>query len=188
MFFTKMIIIAIISFCTAIFAACSEKNGNSSFIQSLRAAGRSYGNSFNTTLNDGMETAFFELNINSAEKSFKECEFVPSDSSFVFVVLYVTIKNTFADKDNIKMLYSDFQIEWNGGSAYPEKYFEEGQLPDEYTLEEGESISGKLIFTVPDNAVDMRLTYTENWSDGFCGNSHAMAIEIENYKLDDSEH
>ena len=139
--------------------------------------GRGRGVTYELSQSETVETVFFKLKINSAMESFKEGEFVPKNDFHRFILIDVEIENTFDEKGFITMSYSDFKLAWNNGGVYPEKYFEVGQLPNEYTLEEGQKISGRLVFVVPTGAEGMRLTYDETWSDGFKGNSYAVRID-----------
>lgn len=145
------------------------------------AQDRQYGQSTTYKLEEAMETAFFDLKIDKVEILDEVDGYVTDDPELHFLVLDVTIKNTFADTASIPMSYSDFELTWEGlegNVVYSEEVFAEGQLPDEYEIFKGDSRSGKLIYLVPSSAKNFSFIYLEIWDDDFEGNDYTIAFAL----------
>lgn len=108
----------------------------------IKADGRAHGQTTSHSEGETAKTAFFEYTVNSARMEPELEDYTPTDPNHTFVVVNITVKNTFEDDAKIPMFYTDFTLTWDGmgdTTVYPESEFAEGQLPDEYELFKGES-------------------------------------------------
>ena len=140
----------------------------------MKAEGRGHGETLVFGQDEVMQTAFFDVKINSAKLVPELSEYVPDDEANLFLVVNVTVTDTFADQGKIPMFYSDFELTWaslEGATVYAETSFAEGQLPDEYEIFKNESKTGDLVYIVPGNVTDFAILFYEYWEDDFVGNT-----------------
>ena len=128
-----------------------------------KAEGREYGKEKVYSPDDTIETAFFNLKINSITTESEIEGYVPEDIAHQFIVLNVTIEDT----------------DENFETTFPEYQFYEEQLPDSYDLKYGESKTGNLIFITPRMVTNYQLKYYELWDDNFVGNTYYINFDIE---------
>lgn len=139
----------------------------------MQADGRDYGETFELTTDDVMESAFFDMNINSIRLT-KELEDYVTEDGWTFMVVNVTIENTF-DME-IPMSDADFALLWGEDEGtYPDMDFVDA-LPQEYYIGVGESETGNLIYIIPDSETEFILEYYDLWDDDFEGNTFNMHI------------
>ena len=142
----------------------------------LQADGRDYGQTFELTTDDVMQSAFFDMNINSIRLT-KELEDYVTEDGWTFMVVNVTIKNTF-DME-IPMSDADFALLWGEDEGtYPDPDFVDS-LPTEYYIGVGESETGNLIYIIPDEKNEFILEYYDLWDDDFEGNTFNMHINTD---------
>ena len=152
----------------------------------LQAGGRDYGEVIELTTNDVMHSDFFDLKVNSVATADELEDYVPVDDSYTFLVVNVSITNTF-DQDD-PMSYADFPVVW-GGVTFPVDWEQVGDdeyaipesdfttaLPDEYNIEAGGTVTGDLIYTVPKDLGSVTMEYYDLYSDEFRGNTFLMTI------------
>ena len=134
-----------------------------------KADGREYGEETTYSTEDTVQTAFFKVKVNSVttqdEIQGENDEYVPQDVAHQFVVVNITVENTYEDFDSITMFCDDFELTWE-------------QLPDSYELKYGESKTGNLIFITPRNIKDYQMKYYEIWDDNFIGNTYYINFSI----------
>ena len=146
----------------------------------LNAQGREYGKTYTIGQNETMSCTFFDLKINSVTKADELNDYVPQLDTDMFIIVNVTITNTFKDNtDPIPMYYSDFQVTYDGLAEpwFAESKFTDGQLPDEYYLAQGESATGDFVFIVDRNGQNMKFLYVEYWNDDFEGNTYEILLD-----------
>jgi len=99
------------------------------------------------------------------------------------LVVDVTVRNM--DERAIPMYDTDFQLQWGGEGpadfAYPLPD-KTGQLPAEFPLAVGESVSGKLVYEVPAGSRAFSISYREQFDDGSTGNLFTAYFAIRDGK------
>lgn len=166
----KCLIVLSLLIMTAVLTGCSV------FLY-LQASGRDYGETREYAMDEIMQTAFFDFQINEAKLVREVAGYYPGDDAHQFLILNVTVTNTYEDYGKISMFYGDFELTWDAledAVIYAEEAFSEGQLPDEYDIFKKESRTGDLIFIVPGDVTEFSITYAEYWGDDFVGNTHIM--------------
>ncbi len=116
---------------------------------------------------DTMATAWFTFKINSAKLADDYKGAVQAEDGMKLAVVNVTLTNTF--EEDIPMFDSDFQIQWGDGDDdydYPvtledTSYWTEGMLEDSYVLPAKKSVTGDLVFAVPEGINDFWLAFME---------------------------
>ena len=140
----------------------------------LQAEGREYNKLFTGKMNETLTSAFFEFKITDAATAEELEGLTPISEGYKFVVADVEVKNIF--DETIPVGNYDFNIYWSGGEDIGYEEFFDGMYPDEVDLKVGESLSGKLVFEVPESATDIMVGYTEIWDDDFEGNVYLIEI------------
>jgi hypothetical protein len=118
-------------------------------------------------MGDTMSTAWFTFKINSAKLADDYKGAVQAEAGMKLAVVNVTLTNTF-DED-IPMFDSDFQIQWGEGDDdydYPVtledvSLWTDGMLEDSYILPAKKSVTGDLVFAVPEGIHDFQLAFLE---------------------------
>lgn len=129
-----------------------------------------------------LSTAFFDFQVNSATLTSQLEDYQPSDPNNFFLVVNITVQNTFTDDSSIPMFDTDFALSWPAlgeDSIYCENNFVSAQLPEEYEIFKGESRTGDLVFIVPSGQTDFTLEYLEIYEDEFQGNTFKIGFEVE---------
>lgn len=147
----------------------------------LQADGREYGQTYTFGSGELVKTAFFNFQVNEVSTAAEIEGYAPDDEANQFLIVNVTIENTFEDDSSISMFDTDFQLIWTDlgdTGIYPDLEFAEGQLPEEYQLLKGDSRTGDLIFIVPADVTEFQLKYLEVWSDDFEGNTYLVDIKL----------
>lgn len=175
----KYFLISLLAVSAFIFSGCSVANNAATAIQ---AQGREYGKTFELNEGDVMSTAFFDMVVNSAEIVDEIDGYVPNNDKDTFLVVNITIDNTFDSSDSIPMANADFELGYNGAdenaALFPESEFATNQLPSEYQIEKDSSVTGNLIYVVPNDASDFRIYYYDLWDDNFEGNKYWLPFSV----------
>lgn len=176
-FFTLCIFV----FCGCIMTGCGnkmDKNG------SMTAEdGRSYGGTIKGEEGETLSTAFFDMTIEDSSKyetfQFDDGLYQP-ESGNTYLVVTVVLKNTY-EKD-LPMSITDFTLNYEGADEQPVTGYGKADLKlDDYmenvfTLKQGESITKKILYTVPDKE-EYTLGYLEYYEDKFEGNQFTVALK-----------
>lgn len=132
------------------------------------------------TVGDTLSTAFFDFTVNGAYYFSSIGNAVPSAGN-TYLVLSMTIKNT--QNGELPMFDSDFPLLYGAdfdSMIYPiEDRVDSDQLPDEYTVPEGQSTSGYLVYEVPKGQSGFFLGYQEIFSSGREGEIYLVFIDAE---------
>lgn len=128
-------------------------------------------------LNTVMHTAFFTFALTGAALHSTLGDYMPGLGQAVLAV-DLEVKNTFSEA--IPMFDTDFMLHWGDGEE-DQAYclldtVADDQLPERYDLEKGQSRSGRLYFTVPQDAEDFTLTYLERFDDGTTGDAFSVTF------------
>lgn len=127
-------------------------------------------------LGDTLCTAFFEYTVHDASLCGEYAGYTPA-AGYQLLVANVTVKSTYTYDDNLPMFDTDFQLQWGEGEEdydYPITFYtgetlSADQLPGEYELAYGESITGLLVYEVPADLTEFALAFEESYSDGTTG-------------------
>lgn len=182
----KILVIILAVFLCMITMGCSNIQQKAKEIAiDWKADGREYGKETTYTIEDTIQTAFFKVKVNSVttqdEIQGENDEYVPQDVAHQFIVVNITVENTYDDFDSITMFCDDFELTWEqleGETTFPEYQMNEEQLPDSYELKYGESKTGNLVFITPRNIKDYRMKYYEIWDDNFIGNTYYIDFSV----------
>lgn len=129
-----------------------------------------------------LSTAFFDFQVNSASLVSQLEDYEPTDPNNLFLVVNITVQNTFTDDSSIPMFDTDFALSWpdlGEDSIYCESSFASTQLPEEYEIFKGESRTGDLVFIVPSSQTGFTLEYLEIYEDEFEGNTFKIGFDAE---------
>ena len=129
-----------------------------------------------------LSTAFFDFQVNSASLVTQLEEYEPSDPNNRFLVVNITVQNTFTDDSSIPMFDTDFVLSWpdlGEDSIYCEDNFASTQLPEAYEIFKGESRTGDLVFVVPSGQTSFTLEYLEIYEDEFEGNTFKISFDAQ---------
>ena len=141
------------------------------------ANGRSTGNVYTAGVGEELENSFFAITVRDVTRTSEVYGYTTGVEGMDFLILDVTIRNTFGD--TIDMFTSDFTVEWGSGEdQWDPGFFKtfEDQLEDEWTMADGEEVSGRLYFAAPAGNEDLRLVYTEIWADSFIGDTYRVDL------------
>ncbi len=154
---------------------------------SLKAEdGRSYGGTIKAKMGEKVQTAFFDLTVESAEKSgtfqFEDGLYQANEGQ-TYLVVNVTIKNTY-EKD-LPMSIGDFTLNYKGKekdsviTGYGKADLNQDDFMENiFTLKKGESITKSILFTVDDKD-KYTLCYSEYYEDKFEGDNYEISITPE---------
>lgn len=146
------------------------------------SAGRDSGKTFDAEgYEQSLSTAFFDFQVNSAQMVSELDDYYPSDENNSFLVVNITVDNTFKDDSSIPMFDTDFVLSWpalEGQTVFCEDNFATDQLPEEYEIFKGESRTGNLIFVVPSSQSNFTLEYLEIYEDEFEGNTYKITFDV----------
>lgn len=182
----KLIAIALV-FCALLLpTGCDAKQALDDVSNAAQAQGRPSGETYELKQDETMKTAFFDCKVNSVEMRDAFGGYAPSDDTHKFLVVNLSITNTFEDDTSIPMYYDDFELKWDDlgdNTIFPEPYFlsedsEDEMLPDEYEIFKGESRTGNIVFEVPGDKTEFDLKFYELWSDDFEGNTYFVSLTV----------
>ena len=154
---------------------------------SLKAEdGRSYGGTIKAKMGEKVQTAFFDLTVESAKKSgtfqFEDGLYQANEGQ-TYLVVNVTIKNTY-EKD-LPMSIGDFTLNYKGKekdsviTGYGKADLNQDDFMENiFTLKKGESITKSILFTVDDKD-KYTLCYSEYYEDKFEGDNYEISITPE---------
>lgn len=138
-------------------------------------------------LGDVMHTYFFDFSVNDVYMC-DDYNGRISEEGLSMLVADVTITNSFDSE--IPMSDWDFQLIWGEGDeefAYPITSDSETgealpqvspeQLPAEYSLAQGESINGKLVFDLPEGLSSLSIATMDMYSDDTTGDVYFVDFE-----------
>lgn len=139
----------------------SNSTDNSSKINSFR------NNSGDTTgsVGDTMSTQWFDFTVNSVSAYGNEYLGYTADRGYRLLIVNVTIENTFDDVN--PMFYSDFTIDWGSSDDYYDYPLQNAEslsddfLPDTYYMNPGDKVTGNLLYEIPAEETDLKLSYVE---------------------------
>lgn len=178
----KAVWICIVLCCICTMAAgCKQKPDENG---SLKAEdGRSYGGTIKGKQGDNVQTAFFDMTVDSVTKSntFQfEDGLYQAEEGKTYLVVTLTIKNTY-EKD-IPMSITDFVLDYDGNQSedvitgYGKADLnQEDYMENVFTLKKGESVSKSILFTIEDKDA-YTLKYSEYYADQFDGDSYEIAL------------
>lgn len=162
-------------------SGCAAVQVLATVANAIKAEGRSYGHTFTYAQDETATAAFFSFSIQSASLATELNGYVPNDPTHRFLVVTITVENTFADDTKIPMFYDDFELTWaqlGDAAVFAEMAFTDSQLSDEYELLFGDSLTGDLVYVVPKAARDFSICFQEYWEDEFVGDRHVINFSV----------
>ena len=122
---------------------------------------------------DAMHTYWFDYTVTYAYVCSEYGGYIPSEGMELLVV-EMAVKNTF--EESIPMFDIDFQAQWEDSAddafAWPlngAEYLGGNVLPETYTLEKGQMVTGLLLFEVPAGYREFSVSYWEYFDDDSTG-------------------
>lgn len=137
--------------------------------------GRSYGGTIEGIQGETLSTAFFDMTVEdcTAYETFQFDEgLYQAEEGNTYLVVTVTIKNTY--EADIPVGITDFTLDYEGAGEQAVMGFGkadlklDGYMENVFTLKRGESLTGKILYTVPDKK-EYILGYSEYYEDQFRG-------------------
>ncbi len=128
------------------------------------------------------ETEWFDFTVTGY--SFADSwEYYEPDTDNEMIVVDITLYGTYPGSTT--MFDTDFVMFWDDDSAdayaYPITYEGnvegEGMLPETYTLDEGQELSGRLVYEVPKSSDWYALCFDEIFSDNTYGNRYVVFMD-----------
>lgn len=134
---------------------------------------------FNCTIEQSLKTSFFEYKINSVT-SLPSIGIIFPDSQNKFVIVNITITNLLPE--TLPMYYDDFQIKWGESAAETASpiysIILNNKIKNKFNLNINESVSGNLIFEVPNNKKELKLEYIEIFENALVGSTYQIKFKI----------
>ncbi|MDE5778481.1 MAG: DUF4352 domain-containing protein [Lachnospiraceae bacterium] len=177
----KISVCCILALCILAVTGCSGKKDENGSMTAKD--GRSYGGEINGKEGEVISTAFFDMVIEDTSKyetfQFEDGLYQPESGS-TYLVVTLTIKNTY-EKD-LPMSITDFTLDYEGAgkkvvTGYGKADLNINDYMDNlFTLKKGESITKKILYTVPDIEKYI-ISYSEYYEDEFKGNHFVVTIK-----------
>lgn len=173
--------------CSVLLSGCGNKNGSKQ-----SEDGRSYGGTIEGAVQEAVHTAFFDVTVDRAEQNevfaFQDGLYRAEEGN-TYLAVELTITNTY-EKD-LPMSISDFTLDYEGNTSEDpligygrSELLQEQYLENEFTLKQGESISGTILFHVK-KTDSYKLCYQEYYEDGFHGDTMEISFTPGVLKLPD---
>lgn len=145
--------------------------------------GRSYGGMVEGIKGETVNTAFFKLTVDDAQKQ-DTCSFADglyqAVSGQTYLIVTLTIENTY-EKD-LSMSVTDFTLNYEGSESeevilgYGRSELQQPEfMEDVFTLKRGECVTGSILYMVPQNDT-YNLCYTEYYEDSFEGDQFVIHL------------
>lgn len=165
--------------------ACDDKGSNTQSAVTPYATvtedGRETGGYIDGRLGDKLQTAFFSFTVDNATLQNEYAgQTAPEGKSYL--VAEISVKNTFGDV--LPLWYDDFQVQWGKTDqeyGYPIEPTTDNQMPLEYELKKGETITKEHVYEVPtpDEMHEYSLSFLEYYDDGLEGNVFFVYFDLE---------
>lgn len=164
--------------CSVLLTGCGDKNGSKHSDD-----GRSYGGTIEGAVKEVVHTAFFDVTVDQAEQNevfaFQDGLYRAEEGN-TYLAVELTITNTY-EKD-LPMSITDFTLDYEGNTSEDpligygrSELLQEQYLENEFTLKQGESISGSILFQVK-KMDSYTLRYQEYYEDGFHGDTMEISF------------
>lgn len=142
----------------------------------MQGGGRSSGNTHTATAPETQTNSFFALTVNDAYMVASLDGYYPEYVDGAFLVVDITVEDVLDTDSPMPMFTTDFLLGWEGCAEPEVAYakFSDDQLEDQWEMNLGEKVSGKLIFDCPANETEFTITFQEVWDDEFEGDTYVM--------------
>ncbi len=144
----------------------------------MAAVGRASHDLYLREIGDSIATSFFEYSVTAVRTETVLEGRQPQESGSQVIVADVQVRNTFQGATAIPVGNYDFKVVWDEGEVNAAKMFAEGMYPDYRQLAQGETITGTLVFDIPEDVKTFKIVYEEIWDDGFKGNTYAFLCRV----------
>lgn len=129
--------------------------------------------------NQSLQTSFFEYKINSVA-SLPSIGIVFPSPQNKFIIVNITITNLLPEA--LPMYYDDFQVKWGESAAEMASPIYNiilgNKIKNEFSLGMNKSISGNLIFEVPNDKKDLKLEYIEIFENSLVGSTYQINFKV----------
>lgn len=171
--------------CAGLLTGC---NGGKNKYGSMKAEdGRSYGGTIEGEMKDTLETAFFDMKVESAEKydtyQFEDGLYQAEEGT-TYVIVKLKIKNTY--EADLPMSITDFTLDYEGNKEKEvitgfgkAELLKDDFMDNVFTLKKGESVTKNILFVVK-NKKSYTLNYSEYYEDKFKGDHFKVHFKPEN--------
>lgn len=181
--------IAIALCCCVAFTACGNRADK--YGSKVAEDGRSYGGVIPGEIGENMETAFFDVTVESA-KQYDTFQFVDAlyqaNEGETYLVVTLTIENTY--EEDIPMSITDFILDYEGNKSesvitgYGKADVNQEEFMDNiFTLKEGESVTKSIVYIVKDKK-EYTVNYREYYEDEFQGDTYSIVVVPEKIATD----
>ncbi len=164
--------------CGVLCASLTACNSNpvSEVSKFLEAGGREYGKVTTNEMNEEQKNSFFALKVTEAYRHSSLGGYVP-DEGHDFLAVKIYTRNTFTE--SIPMSCYDYNVRWGDGeNDYAEAQaldtvngYGYDDYPENTSLAIDRDKEGYVYFSIPKDAIDLRLEYIELYEDDFEGST-----------------
>lgn len=130
-------------------------------------------------LDDKVSTAFFDYRVENVSV-YQDYHGMRAREDHQIVAVKLKIEND--ENYPLPMGRYDFRLQWGLEGeefAYPETWYYREQLPNEYNIPEKESVSGELIFQVPQGQRNLSLAYLEIFENEGQGDAYFICFTVD---------
>ncbi len=133
---------------------------------------------------DIMRTAFFDFKVSSAEFAETYADTVKPSAGKRLLVVNITLTGTF--EEPVHMYDSDFQVQWGETGdedfavpvTYESSKYTEGMIEPEYDLLPEQTVTGDLVYEVPEGYTDFFLAFQEYFEDEGLGDAFFVDFSV----------
>ncbi len=124
-----------------------------------------------------MSNDFFDWTVNSYEVK-KKTQGVSAGKGYKFVIINMTMKNT--EEEGYETGNYEFRgvISGQAEDLDTENAFYPGMLADEFYIDAGQTVTGDVLFKVPENCDALIVNYLEMYGDESAGNMYWYELDL----------
>ena len=144
-------------------------------------AGPQDGGYYDGRIGDTLHTNWFDFCVNSVSAEFEYGGYT-AENGYFLIIANITVKNTFGEL--LPMSRDDFQVQWGGGDNDFGYGIEESEMPVEYTLRRGQSVTQDVVYEIPVyNDGEYSISYLEYYENGEYGDVFFIYFEEDMLEL-----
>ena len=124
-----------------------------------------------------MSNDFFDWTVNSYEVK-KKTQGVSAGKGYKFVIINMTMKNT--EEEGYETGNFEFRgvISGQAEDLDSENAFYPGMLADEFYIDAGQTVTGDVLFKVPEDCSALIVNYLEMYGDESAGNMYWYELDL----------
>ena len=131
-------------------------------------------------IGDTLRVMWFDFTVNKATRADTYKGITPLADGEDLVIVNLTIHNT--SRSSVPMVDYDFSLDWGSEddafaypvTAYDEELTADGMFEAEYSVGINETMTGDLVFSVPEDKIDFRLYFEEYFEDETTGDAFGV--------------